>query len=198
MSEPYLNEYFTLTNDLLFKLVVSSLPYVLHHANGSAMVFSVDADTLYSDQSIGVGATTNQNIYLGAQPVTAWRSAAKRTRSLAADLLYSQSPEIKEIEDALPIIAISFVLEPSPRRIWKKPYTLRMSDFGIDAPTEDKITMVILPFLMMTNALSRRSPKKTCGAGSSRKPGQTPNRGLFGSCLKWIRFSKPCNKAWIC
>ena len=39
MTQPTLNEYFTLTNDLLFKLIVSSIPHSKNKDVGSTMVF---------------------------------------------------------------------------------------------------------------------------------------------------------------
>ena len=97
MTQPTLNEYFTLTNDLLFKLIVSSVPHSMNKDVGSTMVFSIDSETMNSADSIGVGLQVGDFMTLGVQTVTAWRSAHLRTKELASGLLGAQSPGMKEI-----------------------------------------------------------------------------------------------------
>lgn len=75
MTQPTLNEYFTLTNDLLFKLIVSSVPHSMNKDVESTMVFSIDSETMNSADSIGVGLQVGDFMTLGVQTVTAWRSA---------------------------------------------------------------------------------------------------------------------------
>ena len=145
MPEPSLNEYFNLTNDLLFKLIISSLPHSMNKNVGSTMVFTVDSETLNSEYSIGIGVQVGDFMVLGVQTVTAWRTASIRTKALVSELLAAQSPDIKEIEEAQPIVAVSFVLNPASYRKWKAPQTLRLSDFGLFTPFEDKVTMVVIP-----------------------------------------------------
>lgn len=145
MTQPTLNEYFTLTNDLLFKLIVSSVPHSINKDVGSTMVFSIDSETMNSADSIGVGLQVGDFMTLGVQTVTAWRSAHLRTKDLASELLSAQSPGIKEIEDAQPVVAVSFVQNPGSRQTWKTPRTLHLSDFGLFTPFEDKLTMVVIP-----------------------------------------------------
>ena len=87
MTQPTLNEYFTLTNDLLFKLIVSSVPHSMNKDVGSTMVFSIDSETMNSADSIGVGLQVGDFMTLGVQTVTAWRSAHLRTKDLASEVV---------------------------------------------------------------------------------------------------------------
>lgn len=80
MTQPTLNEYFTLTNDLLFKLIVSSVPHSMNKDVESTMVFSIDSETMNSADSIGVGLQVGDFMTLGVQTVTAWRSAHLRDK----------------------------------------------------------------------------------------------------------------------
>ena len=145
MQQLLLNEYFTLTNDLVFKLVMTSLPHALGKAESPALVFSIDSETLESKDSIGIGLRVNDSLFLGAQPVTAWRTATLRTKDLACELMAAQSPAVKNIEDLSPIVAVSFVQSKTsyPKKMTSR--TLHLSDFGFITPFEDKISMVIIP-----------------------------------------------------
>ena len=78
MPEPSLNEYFNLTNDLLFKLIISSLPHSMNKNVGSTMVFTIDSETLNSEYSIGVGVQVGDFMVLGVQTVTAWRLSGRK------------------------------------------------------------------------------------------------------------------------
>ena len=145
MQQLLLNEYFTLTNDLVFKLVMTSLPHDLGKAESPALVFSIDSETLESKDSIGIGLRVNDSLFLGAQPVTAWRTATLRTKDLACELMAAQSPAVKNMEDLSPIVAVSFVQSKTsyPKKMISR--TLHLSDFGFITPFEDKISMVIIP-----------------------------------------------------
>ena len=145
MQQLLLNEYFTLTNDLVFKLVMTSLPHALGKAESPALVFSIDSETLESKDSIGIGLRVNDSLFLGAQPVTAWRTATLRTKDLACELMAAQSPAVKNIEDLSPIVAVSFVQSKTSYSKKMTSRTLHLSDFGFITPFEDKISMVIIP-----------------------------------------------------
>ena len=145
MQQLLLNEYFTLTNDLVFKLVMTSLPHALGKAESPALVFSINSETLESKDSIGIGLRVNDSLFLGAQPVIAWRTATLRTKDLACELMAAQSPAVKNMEDLSPIVAVSFVQSKTsyPKKMTSR--TLHLSDFGFITPFEDKISMVIIP-----------------------------------------------------
>lgn len=96
MTQPTLNEYFTLTNDLLFKLIVSSVPHSMNKDVESTMVFSIDSETMNSADSIGVGLqvgdfmtgrSNGHRLAVGASPDkgsgqrAAWRTIPRHERN---------------------------------------------------------------------------------------------------------------------
>ena len=137
MNQPSLNEYFTLTNDLLFKILFNGYSGERDPLTGKISRIFVSPETIEAEKSISLAM-------IGMQIVSAYHSVKIRIKALTLDLLKLQARE-RPGQPLHNCKVITFVQAPLPKSELQALRSLRWSDLEPDTLLDDLIELETIP-----------------------------------------------------
>ena len=113
MNQPSLNEYFTLTNDLLFKIIFNGYSGEKDPLTGKISRIFVSPETIEAEKSISLAMIVNDSCLIGMQIVSAC-------------LLYTSGAQIAAVDRRQRFI-VDRLGQPDPVDNLKQPGILRLA-----------------------------------------------------------------------
>ena len=143
MSQTSLNEYFTLTNDLLLKMILSGYTARQDPLTGEVYQISVSSQTLKSAKSIMLPIILNNSVGASLQIVTAYRSLSQRIKDSVLELIRLQNADKQNSVDAFMII--TYVQAPLSQTRLHRLCSIQPDELGLDPSLSDKIQLKTIP-----------------------------------------------------
>lgn len=144
MNQPSLNEYFTLTNDLLFKIIFNGYSGERDSLTGKISRIFVSPETIEAEKSISLAMIVNDSCLIGMQIVSAYHSVKIRIKALTLDLLKLQARE-RPGQPLHNCKVITFVQAPLPKSELQALRSLRWSDLEPDTLLDNLIELETIP-----------------------------------------------------
>ena len=143
MSQPSLNEYFTLTNDLLLKMILRGYTAQQDPLTGEVCQISVSSQTLKSAKSIMLPIILNNSIGASLQIITAYRSLSQRIKDAVLELIRLQNADKRNAVDTL--MVITYVQAPLSRTGLQRLCSIQPNELGLSSALADKIQLKTIP-----------------------------------------------------